>query len=238
MEINHLAIRSDDTDHAVVEVHLVVLIHEPHVMGFMPVDIAQDQIHVLLVTQDHLVEEVEGGDDLVALDVLQDLGQGRAAAGVAAAATLTVATATSNNAVAQTDTTTAEQIVDSLFTATGCTIDVEELTFVHDGRRPIGKRQSLGKPTRAWMFASLNNERDRPSLSLPRARVVADVLEAFGWNGSRQKPIHQRETDPNVLQPGVLANGTLAMTLTRSLKSWLTSESTTSGRLSCIGRPT
>ncbi|HVV98701.1 MAG TPA: DUF1553 domain-containing protein, partial [Planctomycetaceae bacterium] len=111
---------------------------------------------------------------------------------------------------------TAEQIVDSLHAVTGCAMDVEELTFVHDGRRPVSNRLTLGKPSRAWMFASLNNERDRPSLSLPRARAVADVLEAFGWTGSRQKPLHQRETDPNVLQPGVRANGTLTMTLTRA----------------------
>ena len=111
---------------------------------------------------------------------------------------------------------TAEQIVDSLHRATGHSMDVEELTFVHDGRRPLSKRQTLGRPARAWMFAALNNERDRPSLSLPEARAVADVLEAFGWTGSRQKPIADRETDPNVLQPGILANGTLSMTLTRA----------------------
>lgn len=111
---------------------------------------------------------------------------------------------------------TAEQIVDSLHTATGAEMDVEELTFVHDGRRPMSSRLTLGVPRRAWMFATLNNERDRPSLSLPRARIVADVLEAFGWTGSRQKPITRRETDPNVLQPGILANGTLTMTLTRA----------------------
>ena len=103
----------------------------------------------------------------------------------------------------------AEQIVDSLHHATGRPIDVEELTFVHDGRRELGQRQTLGKPTRAWMFGDLKNERDRPSLSLPKARAVVDVLEAFGWTGARQMPITERETDPNVLQPGVLANGTL-----------------------------
>jgi hypothetical protein len=110
----------------------------------------------------------------------------------------------------------AEQIVDSLHAVTGSTMEVEELTFVHDGRRPINNRLTLGRPSRAWMFASLNNERDRPSLSLPRARVVADALEAFGWTGSRQKPITERDVDPNILQPGVLANGTLSMTLTRA----------------------
>ncbi len=111
---------------------------------------------------------------------------------------------------------TAEQIVDSLFVATGAEMDVEELTFVHDGGRALGKRQTLGKPTRAWMFASLNNERDRPSLSLPAARTVADVLQAFGWTGSRQMPVIDRGGEPNLLQPGVLANGVLTDTLTRA----------------------
>ncbi len=111
---------------------------------------------------------------------------------------------------------TAEQIVDSLHQATGRPFDVEELTFVHDGRRTLGQRQTLGKPTRAWMFGDLKNERDRPSLSLPKARAVVDVLEAFGWTGARQKPINGRETDPNVLQPGVLANGALSVSLTRA----------------------
>ena len=98
-------------------------------------------------------------------------------------------------------------------------MDVEELTFVHDGRRDIGNRLTLGPPRRAWMFASLNNERDRPSLSLPRARSVTDVLEAFGWTGSRQNPIVGRDTVPRVLQPGVLANGTLTMTVTRAAQN-------------------
>jgi hypothetical protein len=111
---------------------------------------------------------------------------------------------------------TAEQIVDSLFAATGRSMNSEELTFVHDGRRPLSNRLTLGVPNRAWMMATLNNERDRPSLSLPRARAIVDVLKAFGWNGSRQKPIHERETDPNVLQPGILANGTLTMSLSRA----------------------
>ncbi|QEG39272.1 DUF1553 domain-containing protein [Roseimaritima ulvae] len=111
---------------------------------------------------------------------------------------------------------TAEQVVDSLFTATEQTIDSGELTFVHDGAEPRPKRLTLGNPSRAWMFASLNNERDRPSLSLPRAQPIVDVLEAFGWPGTRQQPVVQRETEPNLLQPGILANGTLTMSLTRA----------------------
>lgn len=111
---------------------------------------------------------------------------------------------------------TAEQIVDSMHAVTGVAMDIGELTFVHDGRRPLSNRLTLGRPNRSWMLASLNNERDRPSLSLPQARAETDVLLAFGWTGSRQQPIIDRDTDPNILQPGVLANGILTSTLTRA----------------------
>lgn len=113
---------------------------------------------------------------------------------------------------------TAEQIVDALFSAAGQQMDVEEITFDPDGRRPSSNRLTLGVPRRAWMFASLANERDRPSLSLPRAQAVADILEAFGWSGSRQNPRTDRETSPNVLQPGVLANSTASVWLTRAAR--------------------
>jgi hypothetical protein len=66
------------------------------------------------------------------------------------------------------------------------------------------------------MFANLTNDRDRPSLSLPYSQCVVDVLEAFGWSGARQAPRTDRETAPNVLQPGVLANGALSTALTRA----------------------
>jgi len=111
---------------------------------------------------------------------------------------------------------TAEQVVDSLYFASGRPIDVEEITFDPDGRRPANTMISLGFPSRAWEFASLSNERDRPSLSLPKAQAVADVLEAFGWTGSRQNPRTDRETDPNVLQPGVLANSLVSTWITRA----------------------
>lgn len=111
---------------------------------------------------------------------------------------------------------TAEQIVDSLYVATGVKMDIGELTFVHDGRRALSNRQTLGHPSRAWMLASLNNERDRPSLALPRAQAVTDILEAFGWTGSRQMPVVKRESEPNVLQPGILSNGVLVGNITRA----------------------
>ena len=75
---------------------------------------------------------------------------------------------------------------------------------------------SLGIPRRAWEFATLSNERDRPSLALPRAQAVTDVLEAFGWNGSRQNAVTERAVEPNVLQPGILANGVMAGWIARA----------------------
>ncbi|TVQ02848.1 MAG: DUF1553 domain-containing protein [Planctomycetaceae bacterium] len=111
---------------------------------------------------------------------------------------------------------TAEQVVDSLFHASGHTMRVDELTFDQDGMHAPGTMITLGKPRRAWQFATLSNERDRPSLALPRAQAVTDVLEAFGWNGSRQNALTQRDTDPNVLQPGILSNGVMASWITRA----------------------
>ena len=110
----------------------------------------------------------------------------------------------------------AEQVVDSLFAVSGRPMDVEEITMDSDARRSAEAFISLGTPRRAWMFGSLSNERDRPSLNLPRAQAVADVLEAFGWTGARQNPRTDRETDPNVLQPGVLANSVVSVWVTRA----------------------
>lgn len=111
---------------------------------------------------------------------------------------------------------TAEQVLDSMVSASGAVLDVEELTFDPDGRRAADNRISLGVPTRAWMFPSLANERDRPSLNLPKAQAVVTLLESFGWIGARQSPRTDRELDPNVLQPGVLANGIVASWMTRA----------------------
>jgi len=109
----------------------------------------------------------------------------------------------------------AEQIVDSLFLAAGKTMDTEEINLDVDGGRDRKNSISLGRPTRAWQFASTSNERDRPSLALPRVQAVVDVLEAFGWRSSRQFPLTDRDVDPNVLQPAIVANGVMGAWLTR-----------------------
>jgi mono/diheme cytochrome c family protein len=104
---------------------------------------------------------------------------------------------------------TAEQIVDSLFASVGKDLDSEELTMDNDGTQSQSAMISLGHPRRAWEFTSLSNERDRPSLAIPKAQAILDVLENFGWRPSRQEPKSVRETAANVRQPAILANGTV-----------------------------
>lgn len=109
----------------------------------------------------------------------------------------------------------AEQIVDSVFHATGTPFDLEPVSLDVDSVREVNIALDLGKPRRAWMLASTSNERDRPSLGLPRITAVASVLEAFGWRGARQDPVSLRETEPNSLQPAIIANGVMGTWLTR-----------------------
>jgi mono/diheme cytochrome c family protein len=109
----------------------------------------------------------------------------------------------------------AEQIVDSLFAATGKPFHTEEICLDIDNTRDLKNAIHLGKPHRSWMLTSTSNERDRPSLNLPRIQAVTDVLAAFGWRGARQDPTSKRDSDPNVLQPAILSNGTVGIWLTR-----------------------
>jgi hypothetical protein len=110
---------------------------------------------------------------------------------------------------------TAEQLVDSLFAITGLEFDTEMLTFDPEDRQAAKDQANLGIPRRAWEFAGLANERDRPALAKPHGLMIADVLATFGWRESRAEPRSMRDHDPNTLQPALLANGTLATRLTR-----------------------
>ena len=109
----------------------------------------------------------------------------------------------------------AEQIVDTAFHATGLPMRTEELTLDVEGSHPANRFLNFGYPRHAWEFSTLANERDRPSLSLPRVQAVTDVLKAFGWRNSRPEPVSRRDHTPNLLQPGALANGTMGVWLTR-----------------------
>ena len=105
---------------------------------------------------------------------------------------------------------TAEQLIDSLFVAAGKPFNVEEINIDVDGARKQDVSISLGPARRAWQFTSMSNERDRPSLSLPAAQTIVDLLESFGWRTSRPDPITVRSNETTVLQPATLANGVVA----------------------------
>ncbi|MEQ9409156.1 MAG: DUF1553 domain-containing protein [Fuerstiella sp.] len=109
----------------------------------------------------------------------------------------------------------AEQVVDSAFHVAGQQMTTEMLTLDVEGTLPASRFLNFGFPKRSWEFTTLANERDRPSLALPRAQAIVDVLTAFGWRDSRPEPETEREQAPNLIQPGVLANGTVGVWLTR-----------------------
>ncbi|GDY06875.1 hypothetical protein LBMAG52_03610 [Planctomycetia bacterium] len=105
---------------------------------------------------------------------------------------------------------TAEQLIDSLFVAAGKPFNVEEINIDVDGGRKQDVSISLGHARRAWQFTSMSNERDRPSLTLPAAQTIVDVLESFGWRASRPDPVTLRTKETTVLQPAMIANGIVA----------------------------
>jgi hypothetical protein len=105
--------------------------------------------------------------------------------------------------------------VDGLYHATGLPMEVGELNMDRDGGLGPETFLNLGIPRKAWQYASLSNERDRPSLAFPRVQAVIDTLKQFGWRPSRQDPLTDREEAPHALQPGILSNGILSIWLTR-----------------------
>lgn len=109
----------------------------------------------------------------------------------------------------------AEQLVDSLFVGCGKPFDAGQMNIDIDGSRGENASLNLGYPRRAWMFASLSNERGRISLSLPFAQPFVTLLKAFGWRGARQNPETPRQEPATVLQPAVLTNGVLGQRFTR-----------------------
>lgn len=109
----------------------------------------------------------------------------------------------------------AEQLVDSLFATSGKNFRAGDMNIDVDGSREIRNSINLGIPRRAWMFSSMSNERDRPSLTLPHVAPFVSTLETFGWRSSRQSPQTIREEEATVLQPAIIANGTLGRRFTR-----------------------
>lgn len=109
----------------------------------------------------------------------------------------------------------AEQLVDSLLHASGVPNFSEELTFDVEGVYPSKNFLNLGFPERAWEMVSTASDRDRPSLTLPKAESILAVMKANGWRSERPEPVSERNNEANVLQPGMLANGVMATWVTR-----------------------
>ena len=109
----------------------------------------------------------------------------------------------------------AEQLVDSLFEFADKPFNAGQMAIDIDGVRPPNLSLNLGRPKRAWMFASTSNERDRPGLALPFAQPFVTFLEQFGWTGTRQGPINYRSNETTAGQPAEFANGLLVRRATR-----------------------
>lgn len=109
----------------------------------------------------------------------------------------------------------AEQLVDSLLSASGVPNYSEELTFDVEGIFAAQNFLNLGFPDRAWEMVSTASDRDRPSLTLPNADSILTVMSANGWRGERAEPVTERLNEANVIQPGMLANGLFGLWVTR-----------------------
>jgi len=105
---------------------------------------------------------------------------------------------------------TGEQLVDSLFLAAGKDFGAEELTMDRDGRQEQKNFVRLGFARRSWQLLAVSNERDRPSLNLPVAQSLIDLLSSYGWRQQRQDPLTVREEALTPLLPMALAHGAAA----------------------------
>ena len=112
-------------------------------------------------------------------------------------------------------TMSSEQLVDSLHHIAGKDFDSEELNLNPIGNRPLRQFLNMGVPRRAWQLTALSNERDRPSLALPRAQALVDLMQAYGWRQSRQAPATVRDDGPSPMQTLALANGATGTRATR-----------------------
>ena len=109
---------------------------------------------------------------------------------------------------------TAEQLVDSLFSSAGVPLFTEELTLDVEGHWDPEIFVNYGFPKRAWEFVSTSTERERASLTLPMVNEIVSLMRAYGWRPNRAEPITDRESESNVMQPGMLANSSLTLWVT------------------------
>ena len=94
-------------------------------------------------------------------------------------------------------------------------MDTDPLTLDINGRGSVNVFMNLGSPRRAWEFASLSNERDRPSLAIPKVQSVVNILSAFGWRDARQDALPTRDHKSNILQSAIVSNGIIGKRITQ-----------------------
>ncbi|MCA8987656.1 MAG: DUF1553 domain-containing protein, partial [Planctomycetaceae bacterium] len=102
---------------------------------------------------------------------------------------------------------TGEQVVDTIYSAVGKSLPTERLTYNSDGRQAAQNFIDLGVPRRAWELVAISNERERPSMALPLAQSLINLMASYHWRSERQDPVTDRESTVTPLQPMALANG-------------------------------
>ena len=75
-------------------------------------------------------------------------------------------------------------------------MDLGLLTMDMEGRHRPGFFMNFGRPERAWQFTTLANERDRPSLAMPKMQAVVGVL-LFWLANSAPEPTSHRIEEPS-----------------------------------------
>jgi hypothetical protein len=94
----------------------------------------------------------------------------------------------------------AEEIVDSLHRTVRREFKTERMVY---------NEVNYGYPQRTWQVVTQSNEEDHEVLVRPLLQEVIALAGAFGWRDQRPDPVTVRDTDPNPLQPLLMANGAL-----------------------------
>jgi hypothetical protein len=100
----------------------------------------------------------------------------------------------------------AEELVDSLHLAVRREFKSERMAY---------SAVDYGYPKRTWQIVSLSNEEDNAVLVRPVLQEIITMASSFGWRDQRPDPVTVRNTDPNPLQPLIMANGQLMDRLVR-----------------------
>jgi hypothetical protein len=100
----------------------------------------------------------------------------------------------------------AEALVDSLHRAVHREFKSERMAY---------SAVDYGYPKRTWQIVSLSNEEDNAVLVRPVLQEIITMASTFVWRDQRPDPVTVRSTDPNPLQPLVMANGQLMDRLVR-----------------------